>query len=173
MNKIKLFIQNLQDSGHATGLLGNTLYLTNGSTIAFNGGALVALSAPDGTQGMPIQAMPEKPKLAAIPDELYMKWDDLDKGNKLQKIHDDNFTLFSVLYREKFGNWPSLFREKADQNLRILYEEALSEYKKKEMYKMSWDELVQNNLTKEMQKCDPNRYRELFFNKYGRYPRVI
>jgi hypothetical protein len=106
-----------------------------------------------------------------LPKELFQTFGELDKGNKLQSIKNSDVTLFSVLYNEKFGKWPEEYSQ-IDHNLKILYQDALREHKIDMMSKMTWKELMKNNLTTELKKLAPELYKERYFDYYGVSPAV-
>ena len=109
-------------------------------------------------------------KKAALPPELFMGWDALDKGKKLEQLKQKDFTLFAVLMFDKFGTLPKDAREKMDYNVRAIYEKALKEHKVAEMKKLSWDELMKQGKTTELQKLDRDSYNEKYIKKYGVAP---
>ena len=109
-------------------------------------------------------------KKSAIPKELFEGWDRLTKGDKIKDIKDRDYTLYAVLYFDRFGSWPNDAREKMDFRVREIYEDALTEYKIKTMNKMSWDDLNKGGLLPLFTKLDNDGYREKFRTKFGKYP---
>ena len=112
-----------------------------------------------------------KVKKSAIPDELFMGYDALDKANKIEVIQKRDYTLFAVVYFDRFGQWPQGSSDKMDHNVKMLYQDALKQFKLKEMLAMSWPDLMGAGRTEELKAIDPEQYKERYFKYYGVYPK--
>lgn len=121
----------------------------------------------DGVQcSMP--ALADAAKKQAFPKELYEGWDKLDKADKLEVLKANNLTLYTVLYMDKYGKYPTGAVDKIDHSAKELYRQELNRHKVSEMRKMTYDELEQKNLIQELHRLDAGCYREKYLQKFGK-----
>jgi len=114
----------------------------------------------------------DEPVKKNIPKELFLGWDALDRSNKLKQIKADDYTLYAVIYQQKFGKWPEDKGREIDFIVKQLYEQALREYHVSEMENMSWGELMKNGLTGEYRRVDSDGYAVKFKKKFGVDPKL-
>lgn len=113
----------------------------------------------------------EKLKTAALPKELFMDYDQLDKAGTIEKVRDSNYTLYCVLYFNKYNTWPRDVATRVDHNVKETYWQALQANKLKQLQKMSWDDLMADDLTTELKRLDAECYKQKYYGKYGVYPK--
>lgn len=109
-------------------------------------------------------------KKSALPPELFEGYNKLDRSGKIAGIKARDFTLYAVLYYERYLKWPNGGKEKMDFNLQKIYQDALMEYKVAAMDRMSFDELNRNGLLPEYKKLNADGYKEAHKKKFGKYP---
>lgn len=110
-------------------------------------------------------------KKTALPEELYMGWDKLDKAGKLEKLKSENYTLWSLLYNNRFGELPTGWKKQADYNAYKIYEDAYKQHRLAELAKMTWDEVNAAGAVQELERLSSDMYKEKFFKKFGVYPK--
>ncbi len=85
----------------------------------------------------------EQAKIGAYPKELFAEWDKNAANNNINAIKNCNFTLYAVLYKDEFGEYPKDTKINAgtgsgdnvkisktiNTELAALYEKALSDFK--------------------------------------------
>ena len=111
----------------------------------------------------------------ALPKELWEGWDVLQKmrGTPLAAIKERDYTLYAVMYKQRFGKYPQDNPKKyqVDYSVRSLYEDALLAYEIKELNKKSWDELNKANQTERLRTLDRDSYNDKYFQKFGVMPK--
>jgi len=134
--------------------------------------ARIERGRPKGVVALMDDGKPEAEKINknAFAKELYISYDTLDKTNKLAALKDKDYTLYAVLYHDKYGKWPNDAKKAIDHNMKAHYQNELHEFKKETLGKMSWDDLTKANLTKLYSELHPDGYAEKFKSKFGKYP---
>lgn len=106
-----------------------------------------------------------------IPKELFLSFDELDKGNKMEAIKKNDYTLYAVIYYDQFGKYPNgMMQDKFDAQIAIVYKHALLQYKRDKLCKMSWLDLLREDLTDSYKKVDREGYKQKFTEYYGVAP---
>lgn len=106
-----------------------------------------------------LSAAPPKPDPVTIPKELYLSWDELmGPGNKMEKMIENNYTLFAAKFKEKFGKFPKGKEDKINHSLAAEYEKALKAHRLNELNAMDFHTLAQKDLLTELQSLDASIY---------------
>lgn len=113
-------------------------------------------------------------KSSAMPDELYMSWDELHAKADFGDIKKRDPALYLALCWDKFGKFlggkDSSEWERADHNIRVLYQNQIHSFRVAELDRMSWDELQAKDLINKLKNMAPKVYKKKYMTKFGVQP---